>query len=226
MPTALWHRPACRARPSMPCRRPRCTLGAGMPPRVPRHCRWGWTGAAGWGRVGPLGELGLAGGRPQGSPPRDGRRRRRTLMPPRSVRQLTVALLRGTSSKALDAARQTSNLMEGWIMSGVNQLGYLIIGVSDLAGWRGLSSSVLGLELVPGDSRSTTYLRMDEHHHRIELRNGGSDDLEVIGWEVPDAETLHAVAQRLENAGVRVRSGTSDEADQRRVIELIGFEDT
>ena len=72
-------------------------------------------------------------------------------------------------------------------MSGVNQLGYLIIGVSDLEGWRGLSSSVLGLELVPGDSRSTTYLRMDEHHHRIELRNGGSDDLEVIGWEVPDA---------------------------------------
>jgi len=71
---------------------------------------------------------------------------------------LTVALLRGTSYKALDAARQTSNLMEVWIMSGVNQLGYLIIGVSDLEGWRGLSSSVLGLELVPGDNRSTTYL--------------------------------------------------------------------
>ena len=51
---------------------------------------------------------------------------------------------------------------------------------------------------MPGDSRSTTYLRMDEHHHRIELRNGGSDNLEVIGWEVPDAATLHAVAQRLE----------------------------
>ena len=106
-------------------------------------------------------------------------------------------------------------------MSGVNQLGYLIIGVSDLEGWRGLSSSVLGLELVPGDSRSTTYLRMDNHHHRIELRNGGNDDLEVIGWEVPDAATLHVVAQRLENAGVRVRSGTRDEADQRRVVELI-----
>ena len=31
-------------------------------------------------------------------------------------------------------------------MNGVNQLGYLIIVVSDLEGWRGLSSSVLGLE--------------------------------------------------------------------------------
>src|SRR5215470_1105162 len=110
-------------------------------------------------------------------------------------------------------------------MTGVNQLGYLIFGVRNLAGWRGLASSVLGMELVPGDTRSTTYLRMDEHSHRIELRNDGHDDLEVIGWEVPDAEALHAVAQRLENAGVRVRSGTRDEADQRRVVELIGFED-
>ena len=110
-------------------------------------------------------------------------------------------------------------------MTGVNQLGYLIFGVSDLAAWRGLASSVLGMELVPGDTRSTTYLRMDEHSHRIELRSDGVDDLEVIGWEVPDAAALHAVAQRLENAGVRVKSGTRDEADQRRVVELIQFDD-
>jgi len=110
-------------------------------------------------------------------------------------------------------------------MTGVNQLGYLIIGVSDLEAWRGLASSVLGTELVPGDTKSTTYLRMDEHHHRIELRSDGSDDLQVIGWEVPDAATLHAVAQRLENAGVRVKSGTRDTADQRRVVELIEFDD-
>jgi len=110
-------------------------------------------------------------------------------------------------------------------MTGVNQLGYLIFGVSDLAAWRGLASGVLGMELVPGDTPSTTYLRMDEHAHRIELRKGGADDLEVIGWEVPDAAALHAVAQRLEDAGVRVKAGSRDEADQRRVVELIQFED-
>ena len=48
-------------------------------------------------------------------------------------------------------------------MSGVNQLGYLVLGVSDLAAWRGLASGVLGMELVPGDTRSTSYLRMDEN---------------------------------------------------------------
>jgi 2,3-dihydroxybiphenyl 1,2-dioxygenase len=110
-------------------------------------------------------------------------------------------------------------------MTGVNQLGYLVFGVSDLAAWRGLASSVLGMELVPGDARSTTYLRMDEHSHRIELRRDGVDDLEVIGWEVPDAAALHAVAQRLEDGGVKVKSGTRDEADQRRVVELIQFTD-
>src|SRR5262249_44994733 len=106
---------------------------------------------------------------------------------------------------------------------GVNQLGYLVFGVSDLAAWRGLASSVLGMELVPGDTHSTTYLRMDEHSHRIEVRKGGGDDLEAIGWEVPDAATVHALAQRLESAGVGVTSGTRDEADQRRVVELIQF---
>jgi 2,3-dihydroxybiphenyl 1,2-dioxygenase len=110
-------------------------------------------------------------------------------------------------------------------MSGVNQLGYLIFGVSDLSAWRGLASGVLGMEVVPGDTPSTAYLRMDEHAHRIELRKGGADDLEVIGWEVPDAAALHAVAQRLEGAGVRVKAGSRDEADQRRVVELIQFED-
>ena len=110
-------------------------------------------------------------------------------------------------------------------MSGVTQLGYLSIGVSDPEAWRALSTGVLGLEVVPGDNRASLYLRMDEHHHRIELRNDGTDDLQAIGWEVADGAALHALAQRLEDAGVPVRAGTRDEADQRRVLELITFSD-
>lgn len=110
-------------------------------------------------------------------------------------------------------------------MDGVTQLGYLSLGVSDPEAWRSLSTSVLGLEVVPGDSRSSSYLRMDEHHHRIELRHDGTDDLQVIGWEVPNAAALHTVAQRLEDGGVRVTAGTRDEADQRRVLALIKFAD-
>jgi biphenyl-2,3-diol 1,2-dioxygenase len=110
-------------------------------------------------------------------------------------------------------------------MTGVAQLGYIGIGVSDSTAWMGLASNVLGLEVVPGDDGKSCYLRMDECHHRVEVREDGSDDLQFIGWEVPDAAALHAVAQQLEDGGVKVRTGTRDEADQRRVLELVTCED-
>jgi biphenyl-2,3-diol 1,2-dioxygenase len=105
-------------------------------------------------------------------------------------------------------------------MASVSQLGYAVIGVSDDQAWKNLATDVIGLELVPGDDRNTFYLRMDDYHHRLEVRNDGNDDLEVIGWQVPDSKTLHAVAQQLEDAGVRVPAATRDECDNRRVVEM------
>jgi 2,3-dihydroxybiphenyl 1,2-dioxygenase len=106
-------------------------------------------------------------------------------------------------------------------MTGITQLGYLGVGVSDGQAWKGLATNVLGLEVVPGDDRGNYYLRMDEYHHRIEVHEDGSDDIQFIGWEVPNAAALHVVAQRLEDAGVKVAAGTKDEVDARRVLDLI-----
>lgn len=53
------------------------------------------------------------------------------------------------------------------------------------------------MQVVPGDDNSTSYLRMDEYHHRLELCSNGSDDLEFVGWEVPDPATLQHLAQQL-----------------------------
>ena len=47
------------------------------------------------------------------------------------------------------------------------------------------------------------------------------DDIEFAGWEVADRATLDRVAQQLEDGGVKVTAGTRDEADGRRVIDLI-----
>jgi hypothetical protein len=47
------------------------------------------------------------------------------------------------------------------------------------------------------------------------------DTLEFAGWEVADRATLDRVAQQLEDGGVNVTAGTRDEADGRRVIDLI-----
>ncbi|HZS32783.1 MAG TPA: VOC family protein [Methylomirabilota bacterium] len=106
-------------------------------------------------------------------------------------------------------------------MASVSQLGYVGVGTSDAKAWQDLATNVLGMQVVPGDDRSTTYLRMDQCHHRVELRADGRDDLAFVGWEVPDRATLDRVAQQLEDGGVRVTAGTRDEADGRRVIDLV-----
>jgi 2,3-dihydroxybiphenyl 1,2-dioxygenase len=106
-------------------------------------------------------------------------------------------------------------------MASVSQLGYLGIGTSDAKAWRDLATTILGLQAVPGNDPSIAYLRMDEFHHRLELRSTGSDDLEFVGWEVPDPATLQHVAQQLEDGGVPVTPGTRDEANNRRVVDLV-----
>ena len=106
-------------------------------------------------------------------------------------------------------------------MASVSQLGYVGVGTSDTKAWRNLATNILGMEVVPGDNRATSYLRMDEYHHRFELRSGARDDIEFAGWEVADRATLDRVAQQLEDGGVNVTAGTRDEADGRRVIDLI-----
>ena len=105
-------------------------------------------------------------------------------------------------------------------MASVSQLGYVGVGTSDEKAWQDLATNILGMRVVPGDDRATSYLRMDEYHHRLELSANGKDDLEFVGWEVPDPATLQRVAQQLEDGGVKVTAGTRDEADGRRVVDL------
>ena len=66
-------------------------------------------------------------------------------------------------------------------VASVSQLGYLGIGTSDARAWQDLATAILGMQVVPGDDTSTTYLRMDEYHHRLELRANGGDALEFVG---------------------------------------------
>ncbi len=105
-------------------------------------------------------------------------------------------------------------------MRSVSQLGYVGIGVSDAKAWQDLVTGVLGLQVVPGDDDSVFYLRMDEFHHRLEIRTDGADDLEFVGWEVPDAAALQDIARQLRDGGVEVTAGTPEEAEQRGVVDL------
>jgi 2,3-dihydroxybiphenyl 1,2-dioxygenase len=62
---------------------------------------------------------------------------------------------------------------------------------------------------------------MDEYHHRVELRANGHDDLDFVGWEVPDPATLQQLVRQLEDAGVVVTPGSAGDAEARMVVELV-----
>lgn len=105
------------------------------------------------------------------------------------------------------------------------QLGYIGLGVSDLAAWRQYASTVLGLEVLPAEPDGSQLLRMDEHQYRFILEQSAADDLTLIGWEVRDEQALAALAARLRSAGVAVKAGDSTLRDKRRVVDLIEFTD-
>ncbi len=110
-------------------------------------------------------------------------------------------------------------------MASVSQLGYLGLGISNAKAWHDLAINILGMQVVPCDDKAVSYLRMDEYHHRVELRSNGSDDLEFVGWEVPDLVTLQRLVQQLEGGGVTVTQGTRNQADDRRVVDLFKCDD-
>ncbi len=103
------------------------------------------------------------------------------------------------------------------------QLGYLGFEVSDLAAWRDYATQILGLEVET--TPDATYLRMDEYSYRFVLQAGPRDDLVLLGWEVPDAAALSALAAKLSAAGIQVKAGDAAALRARRVVELIQFAD-
>ena len=110
-------------------------------------------------------------------------------------------------------------------MASVTQLGYLGIGVSDLARWEHFATKVLGLEINGADADGSAFLRMDEYHHRFILQPGGADDLAFVGWEVRDQAALNEIAARLRADGIEITAATAQEARARRVVEYLKLKD-
>jgi biphenyl-2,3-diol 1,2-dioxygenase len=102
-------------------------------------------------------------------------------------------------------------------MASVTQLGYLGIGVSDLARWERFATEVLGLQVNGTDPDGSMF--------RFVLLPGGADDLAFVGWEVRDQPALKEIRERLSAAGIEVAAATPEEARARRVVELIKLKD-
>jgi 3,4-dihydroxy-9,10-secoandrosta-1,3,5(10)-triene-9,17-dione 4,5-dioxygenase len=107
----------------------------------------------------------------------------------------------------------------------IQSLAYLRIEATDVAAWREFGLKVLGMIEGKGADPDALYLRMDDFPARLVILPGQKDRLAAVGWEAADAASLDEVRRALERAGVPFKEGTPAERAERRVDEMIGFDD-
>lgn len=110
-------------------------------------------------------------------------------------------------------------------MTGVTELGYMRLGVSNLEAWKDYATQILGLELVDEGEPKRCYLRMDTWHHRFILEEDGSDDVNCLGFRVAGPEEFREMDRRLSDAGVAHEIGSDALAVDRHVLEVMTLAD-
>ena len=110
-------------------------------------------------------------------------------------------------------------------MADIKSLGYIKIQTSDIDRWRSFAFDVLGFAQGSGPDPDALYLRMDERPARIIVVPGDTDQVVHVGWEVRDGLALQRVREKLERGGVAVKPLAVEEADARRVEDVIAFTD-
>ena len=110
-------------------------------------------------------------------------------------------------------------------MTDLKSLGYITISTNDIDRWRQFAFGVLGFAEGKGPDPSALYLRMDERAARIIVVPGETDRVRTVGWEVRDHAALQRVKATLDGAGVAFKQLSVDDAEARRVEEVITFED-
>ncbi len=107
----------------------------------------------------------------------------------------------------------------------VTELGYVGLGVKDLARWKDFAATVLGLEVADEGEAGRCALRMDYWRQRFFVEEDGSDDLNFLGFRVAGQDEFRQMAKQLSDAGVAVRIGSPAEADERHVLEIMKLDD-
>jgi 3,4-dihydroxy-9,10-secoandrosta-1,3,5(10)-triene-9,17-dione 4,5-dioxygenase len=110
-------------------------------------------------------------------------------------------------------------------MTGIASLGYLRIESTDVAAWREFGVRVLGMVEGRGPDAGALYLRMDDFPARLVILPGERDRLLASGWEVAGAADLAETGRALDRAGVAVKTATSQELAERRVGQMLRFDD-
>jgi 3,4-dihydroxy-9,10-secoandrosta-1,3,5(10)-triene-9,17-dione 4,5-dioxygenase len=107
----------------------------------------------------------------------------------------------------------------------IRSMGYVRVASTDLDQWRHFATKVLGLAEGRGPHPDHLYFRIDAVSARLVVVPADVDQLACTGWEVADHQALQAAREHLKEAGVAYEEGSAEELDERRVQELVRFED-
>ncbi|MCW4353364.1 VOC family protein [Hoyosella sp. YIM 151337] len=107
----------------------------------------------------------------------------------------------------------------------IRSLGYLRIEATDMAAWREYGLKVLGMVEGQGANPEALYLRMDDFPARLVIVPGEKDRLAQTGWEAANARELQDVRNRLDAHGIPYKEASAEVLAERRVDELITFDD-
>lgn len=110
-------------------------------------------------------------------------------------------------------------------MTDLKSLGYITISTNDIDRWRQFAFGVLGFAEGRGPDPSALYLRMDERAARLIVFPGETERVLTVGWEVRDLPALQRVKATLDRAGVPFKQLSTEDAETRRVEEVITFDD-
>src|SRR5689334_14878779 len=115
-------------------------------------------------------------------------------------------------------------------MVDLHDIRYLRIGTPDLESAVEFATKIVGLELVRREGRAA-YLRSDKvavrgdtRDHTLVYFEGDPSD-HTIGFDLKNRQHFDRAGAEIEKAGHPVRYGTKGECEQRRVQQLLAFED-
>lgn len=106
----------------------------------------------------------------------------------------------------------------------ITALSYLGIGSCQLDQWRDFATSLLGMQIGEQTAKQCAF-RMDNQSQRLVVSQAGHEGLAFMGWTVSEPADLETMAARLEDAGTPVTLGNAALCDERRVAQLVHFND-
>jgi 2,3-dihydroxyethylbenzene 1,2-dioxygenase len=103
----------------------------------------------------------------------------------------------------------------------VTELAYFGFNITDGDAWRDYAANCIGMEVRDDGESDRFYLRMDHWHHRFVMHIGKEDDLAYTGWRVAGPRELEAMARQLDDAKIKFKVGTAEQAQERHVLGLL-----